>query len=201
MIRFAAILSLALAASSQAGITVHAEASGSTSPGTVPSTQSLINGDFTILPNPLANVTGDGWDETTIWNFNLAADPNYASFIQQGTLTAAALSITLTTGYPNGPITDGVHPDGPFVTIGIPQFLPGPGTGSINFDLLSYWNGTDFLSFIAAHNGVLPMVYGDDAIVSHAEIRLTSAPAPAGAMVLGGAGLALISRRRMRRGQ
>src|SRR5262245_60625681 len=81
MIRLTAILSLALAASAQADVTIIAQANGSTSPGVVPATQSLTNGDFIILANPQANVTGDGWDETTIWNFNLAADPNYAAFI------------------------------------------------------------------------------------------------------------------------
>lgn len=194
-----AVLALGLAAgAAHADVAVFAQANGSTNPPLVPATQQEQNGDFTILANPSSNFTGDGWDETTIWNFDLAADPAYAAFSQGATLIAADLTLTLTTQYPNGPITDVVHPDGPFITIVMPQFLQDPGTGSISFNLMNYWNPTDFLSFITAHNGVLPMVYGDDAIVSHAEIHLTSSavPTPGSAALLAAAILGVARRRR-----
>ena len=51
---------------------------------------------------------GDGVDETTLWSFNFAADPQYAAFLAEGGVAQALFSITLHTKF----FVDGIGPPG-----------------------------------------------------------------------------------------
>jgi hypothetical protein len=190
-----------------AAVSIAATATGSSSPATIDVSLDLVNGDFFIAKNPaagLGHVTGDGVDETTTWTFDFTNDPNYANFPSNGTLTVALLTLTLTTVFDPGPVTDLVRPLDLFPIIPIPLFLTGPGakTGNIEFALLALgYNSGQLLTFFTGNNGLFPMIYADDAIVSFARLDLTAVPIPAAAWMFGAAliPLARVMRRSARR--
>lgn len=184
-------------------------------PAPAPVTQDIVNGSFTILANPAAgagHVTGDGVDETTTWAFDFTTHPNYAAFMAAGGLVEARLTLMLNTAFfanGVGPVTDIVRPatmDGAGVFPGwtLPAFLSGtPGSyvaGQATTSLVAQvgMNGADLFNWLASHNGLFPMVYGDDAIVTGASLTLVSTPVPepAPALLLAAGGLLLAWRRR-----
>lgn len=193
------IIAGAIAATSHSAhaiITIGDEAFGSTTPSIAPGDQQVINGDFLIHENLAAPTTGDGVDEATTWTFDFTADANYAAFAASGQpLTTAVLTLTLTQFYPEGPITDLVRPVDMFPNIEMPHFLSAGQTGSIQFELLDYYTSSDILAFIDAHNGTMPMIYADDAIVSYANLRIAMVP-PAPVAALGGIAMIFGGRRR-----
>lgn len=165
----------------------------STLPATVPVNQDLINGDFLILANPGAgagHVTGDGVDETTRWSFDFSAHPNYAAFIADGSLVGARLTLTLNTAFfinGVGPNTDIVFPSDAngsvFPGWVLPTFINGVfgtySSGTISASLITVGMAPgELFNFLSSRNGLFPMVYGDDAIVTEARLTLVSAPVP-----------------------
>jgi hypothetical protein len=175
-------------------------------PATVPNTQSLQNGGYLIGANPAAgpgHVTGDGVDETTLWSFNFAADPQYAAFLAEGGVAQALFSITLHTKF----FIDGIGPPGAITgpSDGITGIFPrwnlsGAMTGvagvysraTFTTDLIGDvgLNPGEVMNWLTSHGGSFPMVFGDDAIVVDSSLTLVSAPVPEpGMWVLMSAGL------------
>ncbi|MBI4696111.1 MAG: hypothetical protein HY749_19040 [Gammaproteobacteria bacterium] len=184
-----------------------AVATGSQTPLLAPSSATVTNGDFQIGPNPGASTTGDGWDEWTTWSFDFNAAGGYPVLGFGAPLISATLTLSLRTPWFPGPPTDVVTPNGGgFNGIVIPTFItaadPGGnyGTGTMSFELLnrdSTYTSDSLLSFLNLHEGLLPMIYGDDAIVYHATLELSTDPLPLpGAVWLLAAPLAAIARRK-----
>lgn len=186
--------------------------SASSQPTTVPVLQNLINGDFLIHANTqatLPHVTGDGVDESTTWAFDFTSHPQYATFIADGGLAEARLTLTLNTAFfvgGVGPITDIAFPadanGGLFPGWTMPTFISGThgsySSGSLTTSLVAQvgMNPVELFGWLASHNGQFPMIYGDDAIVTAAELTLVSAPVPEPATwVLWGLGAAVLVRR------
>jgi hypothetical protein len=201
----------------QAVVITASASSASAQPATVPSTQPLQNGSFFIAANPAAGpgtVTGDGVDETTSWSFDFTSHPDYAAFMATGGLVEARLRLTLNTQFfitGVGPITDLVRPalptgGGVFPAWTLPSFINGvAGTyssGTITQSLVVGvgMSGADLFNWLSTNNGLFPMVYADDAIVTAADLTLVSLPvpepAPAGLLAAGLAVLAVLARRR-----
>jgi hypothetical protein len=186
-----------------------AVATGSQTPTLLPSSQTVTNGDFQIGPNPGASTTGDGWDEWTTWSFDFNAAGGYPDLVFGPPLTSAKLTLSLRTPWFPGPPTDVVTPNGGgFNGVVIPTFItaadPGGnyGTGTLVIELLnrdSTYTSAAILNFLNIKEGLFPMIYGDDAIVYHATLTLSTDPVPLpGAAWLLAAPLAAIARRRRR---
>lgn len=198
---------VAAALPAQAVVISATAAAATATPGTVPGTQDLLNGDFLILANPSpGTVTGDGVDEGTRWRFDFTGDPNYAAFMADGGIAGARLTLTLKAyvfgGLTSAPWTDIVRPtdgvNGVFPAWVVPDFMSGgtPGsylTGTISESLITVgMNGPDLFAWLSGNGGLFPMEYRDDAIVLRAELVLVSTPvpeAPSWALMLGGAAL------------
>ncbi|MEM6802952.1 MAG: hypothetical protein AAF696_16200 [Bacteroidota bacterium] len=151
-----------------------AQAKGSNAPEPIKA-QSLINGDFTIKRN--ANVVplvGDGKDEKTLWNFDLKSDPNWSLLdLDNSVLNTAKLILTLIPKTSNID-TDvvGIEATG-FSAINSPtiQSLQLNVETTVELDLLSEgYDKAAILNLIKTANGVIPMIYADDAIISFAEL-------------------------------
>lgn len=204
---------LVLATPAQAVVISASVTAASSLPTTAAVTQDLANGPFLIHANPSAgpgHVTGDGVDEATSWAFDFTAHPQYAAFMAEGGLAEARLTLTLNTAFfvgGVGPITDLVRPSdaGGDVFPGwtMPGFISGTGgtysSGSITTSLVAQvgMNAGALHNWLASHNGLFPMLYADDAIVTDASLTLVSAPVPepAAAWLLLGGAAALLARR------
>jgi hypothetical protein len=173
-----------------------------------------VNGDFLIEPNPgctgpatNCGSTGDGINDQTTWTFDFTSDPDFASFLASGSLTSASLSLTLTVREAQIN-TDVLRIRGlDNITAQIQQLVVGQ-TATITFDLLDFYTSNAILENLDAtlvggtvpkSAGELLMLYQDDAVVSNAELSLsTDVPEPAlGVLMLGGL-LALAARRSFR---
>ncbi len=214
------LLAAALAATLPAqavSITASALSLNPIPPVTVDATQDLANGDFLIKANPLAgpgHVTGDGVDETTQWSFDFTADPAYAAFMASGPITSARLSFRLSTQFfinGVGPITDISFPSDGVTSVFpgwlIPEFMTGTfgvwQSGSISTDLVQDvgLDGAQLKQFLADFNGLMPMLYADDAVVGFAQLQLSTAPVPEpGTWALMAAGLLGLARLKRRFG-
>ena len=186
-------------------------------PITVPGSQNLVNGDYTIFSNPdwpnNFYLTGDGIDETTRWSFDFTNDPGYAAFLANGNVTEATYTITLNTKY----FFDGVGPPGAitYPSEGGNGLFPlwnlsGQMTGvagqwsraTFTTQLVSQqgMNGTELFGWLASHGGLFPMVFADDAVVVESRLTLMAMPVPepgSVALLLAGlAGVAGVVRRR-----
>lgn len=215
----AAVTSLAALPSHAVNLVADAT-SASGQPTPVDVSLDLQNGDFLILANPAAgagHVTGDGVDETTRWAFDFSMHPQYAAFLAEGGVAEARLRLQLNTQFfvnGVGPITDtsfpvdvqgnAVYPAASWV---LPSFMTGtPGVftrGEITISLVAQagMSGPELFQWLVSHDGLFPMLYADDAIVTGARLELVSAPVPEPAtwalLAAGVAGLA--ARRRTAR--
>jgi hypothetical protein len=206
---------LGLMASAQAATISATAVAKSAQPTPIDVNLDMQNGDFRIAANPAAgpgHFTGDGVDETTTWAFDFTGDPDYAQFISDGQIVAARMSLTLNTAFfvnGVGPITDRTFPSNGVLSVFplwvMPEFISGtPGSyssGSIGVSLLTVgMPAADLFNYLVANNGLFPMVYGDDAIVTEARLALVSAPIPEpgtyALIALGLAGVGVAARRR-----
>jgi hypothetical protein len=189
-------------------------------PVTVPGSQNLVNGDYTIYANPdwpnNFYLTGDGIDETTRWSFDFTSDPGYAAFLANGTVTEATYSITLNTKYffegigPPGAITyPSTGGDGLFPLWNLSGQMTGVGgqwsRATFTTQLVGNlgMNGGELYGWLASHAGLFPMVFADDAVVVESTLTLMAAPGPEPAgiasMLAGLAAIGAVMRRRTRR--
>jgi hypothetical protein len=156
-------------------IKITATASGSLVPPTAMFPNAVQNGDFHITGNPIAVDIGEGVDEETRWTFDFNGDPAYPFFSPAQGLTSAILTLTLT---PKDQLitTDVVRIDvAGFGNITNPiQVLPVNVTSTIQIDLLAQatYTAAAILSALSTGLGKVPMVYGDDSIVSAAKLEL-----------------------------
>jgi len=141
------------------------------------------NEDFTITPDgfdpghrlPL----GDGVNEGTSWSFDFAEDPSFQFFSTSLPLASALLTLELT---PKG---SGISTDAFKINlIGFPpiitpviQELPIGVTSTIQIELTNFYRNRALPDLLkATHGDSIPAFYADDAIVSFAELTLTSFP-------------------------
>lgn len=156
-------------------ITITAQANGSSQPPTTNFPNTLQNGDFTINGKLSSPVVGNGVDESTKWNFDFSNDPNFLFFSSSNALVSAKLTLFLTVkGYVQ---TDNVRIDGfPGVAGPIPS-LPPNTISVVTINLLnvnsSYSSSGILGALYSGTLGVVPMIYQDDAIISHAKLELT----------------------------
>jgi hypothetical protein len=199
---FIAIGSLIPQKASAASIT--ANVSGSENPGIVTGT-SLQNGDFTITPN-VFNTLGDGVDEFTSWNFDFSNDTNLNSFLSDGSLTSAVLSLTLSPR--SGLITTDSTGIPGVAGVAIPNIpgIPSVGQiGTVQFDLLDYnFDAASILTALSSGTqNSISWSYQDDAIISNAQLTLVSEDSQSvseptsmlGLFVLGAVGIGCLKRK------
>lgn len=203
---FITIGSLIPQSASAASIT--ANVSGDENPGIVTGT-SIQNGDFTITANdgnPAFTTLGDGVDETVRWNFDFNNDTNLNSFLSEGGLTSAVLSLTLSPR--SGLITTDSTGIPSVAGIAIPNIpgIPSLGQiGTVEFDLLDYgFNANSILTALSSGTqNSISWFYQDDAIISNAQLTLVSedsqsVPEPTsmlGLFVLGLVGIGSLKRK------
>ena len=170
---------------------------------------SLVNGDFTVI-NQVGRKLGDGSNERTIGIFDFTADPDWGLFggPADWTLTSATLTLTLTaenSGFQtdgffidsafdaNGEVTAGALPEIflfkanklgpalPFPTLPVTDY-------TVSIELLDFYRGGDLFAHLYSGTvGELNLRYGDDVIVSFAQLELTAIqnPEPATLLLLG----------------
>ena len=149
-----------------------AEAIGSSTPATILNAsigQTLQNGDFTIERNGDNTTLGNGIDEDTNWSFDFS---DLATSIND--LSQAELILDLTPN--NALITTDI-----FGIIGLDTIiidlirnLPVRTKQSVSLNLLEFYDSGEIVNVFNANSGEIPVFYGDDAIVSRAELSLST---------------------------
>ncbi|NEO95190.1 MAG: hypothetical protein F6K56_35350 [Moorea sp. SIO3G5] len=173
-----------------------AEANGSSSPSTILNAsigQTLQNGDFTIERTGDSTTLGNGIDEDTSWSFDFS---NLVTSIND--LSQAELILDLT---PNNALitTDLFGIRGlDTITIDLIRNLPVGTKQSLSLNLLEFYDSGEIVNVFNANSGKIPVFYGDDAIVSRAELSLSTGervPEPAstlGILALGALGISSV---------
>ncbi|MGB3642293.1 MAG: hypothetical protein WBA39_32630 [Rivularia sp. (in: cyanobacteria)] len=140
----------------------------------------LQYGDFTIKANtgnPAITLLGDGVDETVTWDFDFSNDTNLNSFLSSNSLTSAVLSLTLSPQ--SGLITTDSTGIPGVAGVAIPNIpgIPSIGQfGTVTFDLLDFgFNSNAILTALQSGQNSIAWTYNDDAIISNAQLTLTSA--------------------------
>jgi len=137
------------------------------------------NEDFTITPDGFDSChtlpLGDGVNEGTSWSFDFKTDPEFQCFPTSLPLASALLTLELTPK--SSPFTDAFTLDGlsPIITPTI-QELPIGVPSAIQIELANFYHNMSLTRLFKAKNGSIPAFYADDAIVSFAELTLTSFP-------------------------
>ena len=161
--------------------------------------------DFTLTANNGTSTTnlGDGVDETTRWDFDFSNDPNLNSFLSDGSLTSALLTLTLSPR--SGLITTdstGIPGVGSVKIPDIPGIPSRGQKGTVTFDLLDYgFDGNNILTALTSGTAnSISWVYQDDAIISYAQLTLESESVPEptsmlGLFVLGAVGIGSLKRK------
>ena len=196
---FITIVVLSLTAETAVAAKITATATGSLTLPTATFPEAVTNGDFLIRGNSIATTVGNIADEFTTWNFDFTPDPDFSTFSTVGGLKSALLTMTLTTCCSIQ--TDRVRIQGlPIIVTDDIQGLPRNVTETIKIDLLDFYSSDNILNTLNSGNiGEIPMLYSDDAIVSFAELELTSTSTPEPSTLLGLGTLALAGGTLLRR--
>ncbi len=157
-------------------LTISATATGSATPPIAYNPDhflSVISGSFTYTG---WSSVGDGNDEDVDWTFDFKSDPNYAAFVNVHTLGSARLTMTL---IPQNYLvsTDQVRiADFGYINTPVIQTLPVGVVSTINLELLKFYTANEILDVFQGNSGTLPMRYNDDAIITYAQLDLSTEP-------------------------
>ncbi|NEO14623.1 MULTISPECIES: PEP-CTERM sorting domain-containing protein [unclassified Moorena] len=178
------------------------EAIGSSSPSRILNAsigQTLQNGDFTIERTGGNTTLGNGIDEDTSWSFDFS---DLGTSINE--LSQAKLILDLTPN--NSLITTDV-----FGIIGLDTIiidlirnLAVRTKQSVSLNLLEFYDSGEIVNVFNANSGKIPVFYGDDAIVSRAELSLSTGervPEPAstlGILALGALGISSVLKQKVK---
>ncbi len=179
------IVASVLAPCDSYAFTLSAEAFGASNPDEVIYPNTIQNGDFSIWQNHnLAPLLGDGRNEWTSWSFDFTPSQRFNSLLILNSLSAAKLTLAMTT-HDSWVHTDFVQMDDLDYALA-PEIrsFPSSGHGTVEFDLMDYYTDTEILGVLKDHNGIIPMKYADDAIISHARLDLTPVPEPSTLILL-----------------
>ncbi|NEP28568.1 hypothetical protein [Moorena sp. SIO3I6] len=178
------------------------KAIGSSSPSRILNAsigQTLQNGDFTIERTGGNTTLGNGIDEDTSWSFDFS---DLGTSINE--LSQAKLILDLTPN--NSLITTDV-----FGIIGLDTIiidlirnLPVRTKQSVSLNLLEFYDSGEIVNVFNANSGKIPVFYGDDAIVSRAELSLSTGeriPEPTatlGILALGALGISSVLKQKVK---
>lgn len=186
--------------------TISGSVTGSDTPGTADFPSTVANGGFTISASA-PSVVGDGIDDETNWVIDFTGHPNFGTFNTAVPLTVATLNMMLRpvntgTGGPQG-ITDdrvGIPPASLYISTPAINDLPVGVLSPVSINLLSFFTSAQILDVLTNNGGTMPMVYGDDAVVSYAEVTLSNevVPEPSTWLLLSAGVGAMVALRRRR---
>jgi len=148
---------------------------GSNAPEVTTPDKILKNGNFTITSNTSSNkATGDGKNESTEWDFDFKNHINWNSFSKNEKITSAKLILTSSPKVDLA--TDVIKINfgdlGNMHSTGI-RLIPIGETKTIEIDMLSSgYSSNDILNVLNNNNGIIPMQYHDDSIISFAELEI-----------------------------
>ncbi len=152
---------------------ITAIAQGSPTPSTTRYPNTVTNGDFLIQGNSIATLIGDGADESTTWTFDFTTDPDFTSLTHSTLLASAQLTLTLEPT--NGLITtDGITIQGLGSIVQPIRELPVGEASTITIDLLDYFSPDTVVQAIQRNAGRLSTTYQDDAVISFAQLELST---------------------------
>lgn len=150
----------------------------------VPGNQVIVNGNFTVTSNVPTNIrTGDGIDERTEWNFDFKTNLNWGYYSSDSVITSCKLTLTLS------PKRSDLRTDiikinyGPLSTLdpSLIRAVPVGETRTIEMEMLTMgYTSDEILSVLNNNNGVIPMLYHDDSIISYAELEICQDVSPCG---------------------
>ncbi|MBF2025303.1 MAG: S8 family serine peptidase [Oscillatoriales cyanobacterium C42_A2020_001] len=152
--------------------TIVAIAQGNSTPPTARYPNTVTNGDFLLGGNAIATLVGDGLDEFTTWTFDLTHDPDFTDLTDTTLLASAELTLTLKTTF--GIDTDGITIQGLGSIVKPIRELEAGKTDTITIDLLDYFSPDTVVQAIQTNGGRLSATYQDDAIVSFAQLELST---------------------------
>jgi len=152
--------------------TIVAIAQGNSNPPTARYPNTVTNGDFLLGGNSIATLVGDGLDEFTTWTFDLTRDADFTDLTDTSLLASAELTLTLKTNF--GIETDGITIQGLGSIVKPIRELTAGEAHTITIDLLDYFSPDTVLRAIQNSAGKLTTTYQDDAIVSFAQLELST---------------------------
>jgi len=174
-------------------MSMSATATGSQNPTLLIGGGNLQNGDFLILENATIPTltTGDGIDEVTEWSFDFSDNSNLDLFSPTTELSSAQLTLTLTpkSGLITTDTTGLVFGNSSeFVRVPNLPNVPSVGQiGTISFDLLDFgFSQSAILNSLNADDSYsIEWSYQDDAIISFAQLELTTETVPESSSLAG----------------
>lgn len=170
-----------------------AEAIGSSTPSTILNAsigQTIQNGDFTIERTGNSTTLGNGIDEDTSWSFDFSDLGTSINDLSQAELI---LDLTPNNSLINTDVFGIIGLD--TIIIDLIRNLPVGTNQSVSLNLLEFYDSGEIVNVFNANSGKIPVFYGDDAIVSRAELSLSTGervPEPAstlGILALGALGI------------
>ena len=153
-----------------------AQARGSATPPVVDfdASDTVTNGDFTIVGTPGNDTVGDSINESTYWSFDFGESWSETPGETPTRVDAACLTVTLTTNGDPLITTDSIQIEGlPAMQPPAITDQPSQDSHDVTINLLDHYSSDQILQALdGGQNGGLSMKYEDDAIVSFARLEL-----------------------------
>ena len=148
------------------------------------------SGDFTYTStgsnNLFSFVVGDGNNDIVTWSFNFKNAADWAKFPTSGNLQSASLTLTLS---PRNRFVDtdtvsiaGLSKIETSAIRDLDYSLFSLKNETVSINLLNYYTSSQIFGSLSQHDGSIPFVYEDDAVVTYAKLDLV-APYNAGPSV------------------